>query len=265
MKAHKFMIASIILLASFTLLSACSTTNKQTQTAPTKANTTQNSKMAIGEYIENSTKPILFFEVSEIDKEANTQSIYLFQSCKIKKYSLSIPLGELAKLDVEETIELLDNKQSQRLQKTYESNLKILESEEPINETDRQTLATSITELKEFKSTIDSFELKFFPYEINLTTDSSGNTTSAEKFEFKSEQMRINAMAYIESELGAQTRTTNFEITSYSGTYQIYDTSFATFNTTYMRSPAYIITPIKNEISFTLDHPDTKLKNVKME
>ncbi len=50
MKAHKFMTASIILLASFTLLSACSTTNKQTQTAPTKANTTQNSKMAIGEY-----------------------------------------------------------------------------------------------------------------------------------------------------------------------------------------------------------------------
>lgn len=44
MKAYKFMTASIILLASFTLLSACSTTNKQTQIAPTKANTTQNSK-----------------------------------------------------------------------------------------------------------------------------------------------------------------------------------------------------------------------------
>ncbi|CQR26007.1 hypothetical protein BN1356_02352 [Streptococcus varani] len=58
MKAHKFITASIILLASITLLSACSTTNKQTQTAPTKANATQNSTTTIGEYIENSTKPV---------------------------------------------------------------------------------------------------------------------------------------------------------------------------------------------------------------
>ena len=92
MKTKKIVGLTLTLLASITLLGACASSNNQTTSSSSDTSVSQNSTTTIGEYLANEEESIVLFEVKEIDKEAYTNSAYVFQDDKVTSYNVSIQL-----------------------------------------------------------------------------------------------------------------------------------------------------------------------------
>ena len=262
MKTKKIVGLTLTLLASITLLGACASSNNQTTSSSSDTSVSQNSTTTIGEYLANEEESIVLFEVKEIDKEAYTNSAYVFQDDKVTSYNVSIQLGELVELDNSEIIDLLESQYYSKIQKNYETEVGNLEKSS-YAEDYKQGLMYTLTS---FKSKLDSFKLEAFPYEIILETDSSGNSTSIEKIKFETvdiDYSPVTTNGEVTTDIiGFTNQNNTVTIHSYARTYPIYNTSFAAVHVPDSSFTKFLITPIQNEITFELDQPDTELKNV---
>lgn len=261
MKTKKIITLALSCLCLTTLLSACASSNTQTTNIPSTASSSKKSTMTIGEYLANDKKPIILFEVKEIDKDTPINSAYVFQNGKVTTYNLSIPLGDLAKLDTNKIIDLLEDKYYKKIQKGYEREIEIWKNDYAYS---KENIQEFIGRLEEFKPQLDNFGIKSFPYIINLETDSSGNSTSLEHLKFERIEIkydpRIDAEGHMD--MGIRTSSNIITVHSYAGTYSIYDASFAAFHVPDSSFTKFLITPVKNEITFELDQPTTKLKSI---
>ncbi|HEM5232061.1 TPA: hypothetical protein ACGO4F_001741 [Streptococcus suis] len=275
----KRIFAAIVALATTISLGACS--NNAPGQSQNQFGTTESHEVAIGEYLQKNSKvPLLWVVVDGTtpDKEMDVREAFVFKDGKVKSYNfgdedrIDLTLGELAKLDTKEAIQLLEENYYSKLRTLYQNKLEYWRDHEVADSSDLMEDSVTaedkqkiISELESFKSVLDSHKLKSFPYSINLETDSSGNFTSIEHINFDTEQIYVGEYLYEGSGTGFSTEEKEMELTyTYFGENMIYDTPYAVFSTE--MSDRLVLLSLKHETApyptLVFDEPDTKLENV---
>ena len=230
-------------LSVVTILSACSTIQKQSETAQkTEKSATNEFKKPVGIYEHFKTaKNELWYRVSEVDKNKEISDIWLVNKGKVKIYSVpdSLKLGDISKMSDKEIIKQL-SKWYEQVKQDWITYLK--EATYPEEKASLEHLQRSVGK------DVTSQDLK-----VNIKTDASGNETISEEFE------------YVRSDYwNALPRDTPLDLRGYHrfnsvGKATIFDSQYITFYTydsNSGKSSTHLITRTTGHI--VMDSPNTK-------
>lgn len=251
-KISKFAKMSSIVLLSVSLV-ACGTSKKQetSQSSNSLPTPTKSTSYTFGEYLEKGPKTQIWYLTEQISKDSKNNYAYVVENGKITSYNTGkYTLGNLSKLSTKEAIEKLKENTVGSVLKNYEEHVKHAQENNYQRELD---------DLQSFKSIIEKYYPKAYSYKLALYTDNSGNNTNYETVAFKKNIVKLyNALddGIYPSEI--KETEDAIQLHSVMGISPIYDKKFSGFVT----KKKYLITQIEDDISFTLDQPNTKLKNI---
>lgn len=227
-------------LSVVTILSACSTIQKQSETAQkTEKSATNEFKKPVGIYEHFKTaKNELWYDVLKVDKNAEISAIWLVNKGKVKIYSVprSLKLGDISKMSDKEILKQLP-KWYEQVKQDWITSLK--------GTTNPDGQASLATAQKYIGKDAMNQDLK-----VNIKTDASGNETISEEFSYLVFEGR-----------NASPQRPLYDYTSFNsvGKATIFDSQYTTFYTYDSNRGTlgeYLITRTINPI--VMDPPNTK-------
>ena len=195
-------IISLFALLILFSLTGCnkSETEANTNTESSSTESAKTDNLALGDYLKSKDTSKIWYTTSSrnFGKDSEIDEIYVFKDGKVAIFSgkLFSNLGELSKLTDKEILSTLEEKQisyttklfNDRIQKTKD----VLTQAETQGDSDFKTLITeyqnkALQELTNFKVE----KIKYYPYQLSITTDGSGNRTSIETITFKKRNIKF--------------------------------------------------------------------------